>query len=42
MEIINDIKNNLDFFFDSLNLDNITKIKNVINNHQQNNTWTFK
>ena len=39
MEIINDIKNNLDFFFDSLNLDNITKIKNVIKNHQQNNIY---
>lgn len=39
MEIINDIKNNLDFFFDSINIDNIIKIKKIIENYQQNNIY---
>ena len=33
MEIIQDIKNNLDYFFNSLNLDEIKNIKNIIQKH---------
>ena len=36
MEIIQDIKNNLDYFFNSLNLDEIKNIKNIIQKHNNN------
>ena len=39
MEIINDIKNNLDFFFDTLDINEIINIKTVINKHNINNIY---